>query len=86
MFEVLDRVTMQVFVRDHFSMIAAAVQGDVDGIAKGSHLGRVAHDDDNWCCIEKGDAMSRGARRAGMGLCFPTQAELGWGTPYLWET
>jgi hypothetical protein len=33
---------MQVFVRDHFPMIAAAVQGDVDGVAKGSHLGRVA--------------------------------------------
>jgi hypothetical protein len=37
--EVLDRVTMQVLVRDHFTMIAAAVQGDVDGIPKGSHDG-----------------------------------------------
>jgi hypothetical protein len=42
LFEVLDRVAMQVFVRDHFAMIAAPVQGDVDGIAKGSHFGRVA--------------------------------------------
>src|SRR5688500_13241306 len=35
--EVLDRVTMQVFVRDHGAMIAAPVQCDVDGIPKGSH-------------------------------------------------
>jgi len=30
-------VTMQVFVRDYCTMIAAPVQCDVDGIAKGSH-------------------------------------------------
>src|SRR6059036_1811212 len=35
--EVLDRVTMQVFVREHCTMIAASVQCDVDGIPKGSH-------------------------------------------------
>src|SRR5262245_28818713 len=35
--EVLDRVTMQVFVRENCTMIAAAVQCDVDGIPKGSH-------------------------------------------------
>ena len=35
--EVLACVTMQVVVRDHFTMIAAPVQGDVDGIPKGSH-------------------------------------------------
>src|SRR5215813_12878564 len=35
--EVLDRVTMQVFVREHCTMIAAPVQCDVDGIPKGSH-------------------------------------------------
>src|SRR4029077_14326381 len=35
--EVLDRVTMQVFVRDHYTMIAAPVQRDVDVIPKGSH-------------------------------------------------
>ena len=34
--KVLGRVTMQVFVRDHYSMIAAPVQCDVDGIPKGS--------------------------------------------------
>ena len=34
--EVLDRVTMQVFVRDHYTMIAAPVQRDVDGIPKRS--------------------------------------------------
>jgi hypothetical protein len=36
LFEVLERVTMQVFVRDHFMMIAAPVQCDVDGIPKPS--------------------------------------------------
>jgi hypothetical protein len=35
--EVLDRVTMQVFVRGYCTMIAAPVQCDVDGIPKGSH-------------------------------------------------
>src|SRR5215470_15680305 len=35
--EVLDRVTMQVFVREHCTMIAAPVQCDVDVIPKGSH-------------------------------------------------
>jgi hypothetical protein len=35
--EVLGRVTMQLFVRDHCTMIAAPVQSDVDGIPKGSH-------------------------------------------------
>src|SRR5262249_42187934 len=39
--EVLDRVTMQVFVREHFTVIAAPVQCDVDGIPKGSHYVRV---------------------------------------------
>jgi hypothetical protein len=36
-----DRVTMQVFVREHCTMIAAPVQCDVDGIPKGSHYARV---------------------------------------------
>jgi len=31
-------VTVQGFVRDHGPMIAAPVQGDVDGIAKGAHM------------------------------------------------
>jgi hypothetical protein len=35
--EVLDRVTMQVFVCGDCTMIAASVQSDVDGIPKGSH-------------------------------------------------
>src|SRR5258707_2178774 len=35
--EVLDRVTMQVFVRGNCTMIAAPVQCDVDGIPKGPH-------------------------------------------------
>jgi len=39
--EVLDRVTMQLFVRGNCTMIAAPVQCDVDGIPKGSHSGRV---------------------------------------------
>ena len=33
----LDRVTMHVFVRNPNAMIAAPVQRDIDGIAKGSH-------------------------------------------------
>jgi hypothetical protein len=33
--DVLARVTMQFFIRDHRGVIAAAVQGDVDGISKG---------------------------------------------------
>jgi len=40
--DVLGRVTMQLFVRDAFMMIAAPVQGDVDGIPKGSHYVRVS--------------------------------------------
>src|SRR5258708_24632709 len=39
--EILDRVTMQVFVREHCTMIAAPVQWHVDGVPKGSHLRRV---------------------------------------------
>jgi hypothetical protein len=35
--DVLDRMTMQLFVRGDCTMIAAAVQSDVDGIPKGSH-------------------------------------------------
>jgi hypothetical protein len=32
---------MQVFVREHFTMITAPVQCDVDGIPKRSHYARV---------------------------------------------
>src|SRR6185295_917800 len=39
--EVLDRVTMQLFVRDNCTVIAAPVQRDVDRIPKGSHYVRV---------------------------------------------
>src|SRR6266853_988257 len=39
--EVLDRVTMQVLVRDHYAMIAAPVQCDVDRKPKRSHYVRV---------------------------------------------
>src|SRR5574341_1710685 len=39
--DVLDRVSMHVFVRDHDTMIAAPVQCDVDGIPKGSRHVRV---------------------------------------------
>jgi hypothetical protein len=35
-------VTMQVFVGDDCTMIAASVQCDVDGIPKGAHYIRVA--------------------------------------------
>jgi len=34
-------VTMQVFVHDACTMIAAPVQCDVDGVPKGSHFARV---------------------------------------------
>ena len=37
MVEVPGRVTMQLFVRRYCTMIAAPIQGDVDGIPKGSH-------------------------------------------------
>src|ERR1700736_1391912 len=39
--KVLDRVTMQLFVRAYCTMIAAPVQCDVDGIPKRSHYARV---------------------------------------------
>jgi hypothetical protein len=39
--KVLDGVTMQVFVRENYTMIAAPVQRDVDGIPKRSHYARV---------------------------------------------
>jgi len=39
--EVLGRVTMQVLVHEHCTMIAAPVQCDVYGIPKGSHYARV---------------------------------------------
>ena len=39
--EVLGRVTMQVFVCQHCTMIAAPVQCDVDGIPKGAHYVRI---------------------------------------------
>jgi hypothetical protein len=35
--EVLGRVTMQFFIRDDCTMIAASVQRDVDGIPEGLH-------------------------------------------------
>jgi hypothetical protein len=35
--DVLERVTVQVFVGDSFTVIATPVQGDIDGIPKGSH-------------------------------------------------
>jgi hypothetical protein len=37
----LGGVTVQGIVRDHYPMIAAPVQGDVDGVPKGSHQVRV---------------------------------------------
>src|ERR1041385_6447772 len=46
--EVLDRVTMQVFVRGHCSMIAAPVQCDVDGIPEGSHYAKRTADGMAW--------------------------------------
>ena len=39
--EVLDCVTMQVFVRGYCTMIATPVQCDVDGIPEGAHHVRV---------------------------------------------
>jgi hypothetical protein len=35
--DILERVPMQVFVRNHYAVIAAPVQCDVDGVPKGSH-------------------------------------------------
>src|SRR5262249_7122519 len=42
LFEVLGVVTMQLFVREDRTMIAAPIQCDVDGIPKRSHLARVS--------------------------------------------
>src|SRR5262249_21236120 len=39
--EVFTRVTMQLFVRESFTMVDATVQRDVDGIANGAHYGRI---------------------------------------------
>ncbi len=41
MVEVLDRVTMQFFVRCYYAMIAAPVQCDVDRMPKGLHYVRI---------------------------------------------
>ena len=41
MVDFFDRMTMQVIVRWYCTMIATAVQCDVDGIPKGSHFARV---------------------------------------------
>jgi hypothetical protein len=40
--EVLGMVTVQVFIGNDRAMIAAAVEGDVDGIPEGAHDGMVA--------------------------------------------
>ena len=45
MIEVFDRVSMQVFVRWYYTMIAAAVQCDVDGIPKRSHFAKSTTDE-----------------------------------------
>jgi hypothetical protein len=42
--KVLDGLTMQIFVRGYCTMIAAPVQGDVDGIPAGLHNATVAPD------------------------------------------
>jgi hypothetical protein len=46
--EVLARVTMQVFVRDHCTMVATSVHGDVDGIPQGSHDAKSTADGVAW--------------------------------------
>ena len=40
-FEVFGGVAVEIFIGDAGSVIAAAVQGDVDGVAKGAHWARV---------------------------------------------
>src|SRR6185437_4625691 len=50
-------VAMQVIVGDHDAMIAAAVQCDVDGIAKGSHWARVIH---FWAYTDSGRWVDAG--------------------------
>jgi hypothetical protein len=41
--EVLGRVTMQLLIRDHRTVIAATVQRDVDGIPEGTHVDIITH-------------------------------------------
>jgi hypothetical protein len=53
--EVLGRVPMQFFVREHCTMIAAPIQCDVDGIPQGSHCVSVS---------ESGDVVARAALAA----------------------
>jgi hypothetical protein len=71
--EVLDRVTMQLFVREHFTVIAAPVQCDVDGIPKGSHSVRVpiiqGHSNDSRFAAP---LFWRRAADAGLGLDLTT--------------
>ena len=45
---------MQVFVRDHLAMIAAAIQCDVDGIPKGSHRESVPRSGLDWKSLAAG--------------------------------
>jgi hypothetical protein len=62
--EVLGRVTMQVFVRDHCAMIAAAIQCDVDGIPKGPHRGSVPRSELDWKSSAGTSLMMHVAARA----------------------
>ena len=50
--DVLERVTMEVFVNDPDAMIAASVQRNVDGISKGSHYVRVIFPNDARVLLE----------------------------------
>jgi hypothetical protein len=46
--DVLGRVTVQVFVRDHHTIFAAPVQSDVDGVPQAPHCVRVRPTGENW--------------------------------------
>ncbi|CAN7762355.1 hypothetical protein [Variovorax sp. LjRoot178] len=46
--EVLGRVTMQLLIRNHYTMIAASVQCDVDGIPKWPHRMSVPRSRLDW--------------------------------------
>ncbi|MEX5270364.1 hypothetical protein [Kocuria sabuli] len=61
--EILDRVTMQVFVRRDCLVIAATVQRHVDGVTQGPPLGRVQPMDRTALCRSNGDLPQWVGRR-----------------------
>ena len=74
MLEVLGGMTMQVFIRGNWTMIAAAVQCDVDGIPKGLHYAKIpiATGQPNDRQLSRGPHASLGHDETSAGLSAPT--------------